>query len=111
MYRERILKGTNPNYTDFISELLQLLKCFGSVTGYKSAALPKAGREARVEVTVSLSELGERFGTGAADVGRAAHASVCSWGVLGTGATRAPGIPFAVLLESTLMDLLANFSK
>lgn len=42
MYRERILKGTNPNYTDFISELLQSLKCFGSVTGYECAVLPKA---------------------------------------------------------------------
>lgn len=111
MYRERTLKGTNPNYTDFISELLPLLKCFGSVTGYKSAVLPKAGREAHVEVTVSLSELGERFGTGAADVGRAAHTSVCSGGVLGTGATHGPGTPFAALLESTQMDLLANFLK
>lgn len=39
MYRERyrdvIIKGTSPNNTDFISELLQLLKCFGSVTEYK----------------------------------------------------------------------------
>lgn len=64
MYRERIKKGTNPNYTDFLSELLQLLKCFGFVTGYKSAVLPKPGCQACVEVTGSLLELGEQFGTG-----------------------------------------------
>lgn len=32
---------------------------------------------------MSLSELGEQFGTGAADVGRAAHTSVCSGGCAG----------------------------
>lgn len=63
-YRERFIKGTNPNYTDFISELLQLLKCFGFVTGYESAVLPKPGCKACVEVTVSLLGLGEQFGTG-----------------------------------------------
>lgn len=75
------MKGTNPKYTDFISELLQLLKCFGFVTGYKSAVLPKPGCEGCVEVTVSVLEQGEQFGTGAADVGRAATHVCVPWGV------------------------------
>lgn len=74
------MKGTNPKYTDFISELLQLLKCFGFVTGYKSAVLPKPGC---VEVTVSVLEQGVQFGTGAADVGRAATHVCVPWGCAG----------------------------
>jgi len=49
-----IPKGTSPNTTDFISDLLQLLKCFGSITEYKSAILPKLRREAPAEVPLSL---------------------------------------------------------
>lgn len=71
MYRERyrdvIIKGTSPNNTDFISELLQLLKRFGSITEYKSAVLPKPRCEASAEVTLSLvTTLGAVWQRGAA---------------------------------------------
>lgn len=53
-YRDVMRKGTSPNNTDFISELLQFLIFFGFVTEYKSAILPKPRCEASVEVMLSL---------------------------------------------------------